>query len=515
MEAEQYQHPADVVESSDLSYVANVVRGVEHSDRHLHGSRAGDPRSDRRKKRRSTEPRVGKTRSRFGQPRASHPRAIKEIGDTSKKNENWSEPSAKSTGRLYHCDACDVWMPRGPSVWRTHVSGIKHRRQVLSLRYTGQRGEVFVSAFENEASIRLSGVGRHDRERKGSGKDREAAAKRSTALRAHNAFLSRARTMVSTHVLNMFGRDASRLYHSAAACFNDDAFLRCYDDATDAFAATVQTLDGQAAQSDAGTCLSGDDGRCLKRLASGTVLCVHFSVDCPGGIVRVVDDLQRKGPLAMVGDGSHDASRSDANVGNGIFPSHGEQIPHDGATDSRISVCVQARHSAARGGIDSGQAAAYFAAFQFLLDALSVPDHSVAGMNVERVRELEFECKGLLYPLGDAVFKQGFRHVLRGVRRLLEQNLRMQRVVLRLVDRASASRQMSEWTSRTVLDFQTGLKEVSEERDRACRMAVLMGTHHRLGSCSPVRMLPRSVLQLVMNRAISSKDVRQSLFEVQ
>ena len=34
-------------------------------------------------------------------------------------------------------------------MWEMHCQGIRHRRQVLSLRHTGARGTVLVSEFES------------------------------------------------------------------------------------------------------------------------------------------------------------------------------------------------------------------------------------------------------------------------------------------------------------------------------------------------------------------------------
>lgn len=51
--------------------------------------------------------------------------------------------------RVWHCAACDVWVPKREGDWEVHCRGIRHQRQLLSLRVTGQRGKLVLSAFES------------------------------------------------------------------------------------------------------------------------------------------------------------------------------------------------------------------------------------------------------------------------------------------------------------------------------------------------------------------------------
>ena len=61
-----------------------------------------------------------------------------------------SQPGPRSTARVAHCTACDVWVPRRPGDWEVHTAGIRHRRQLLSLRVHGERNRLVLSAFESE-----------------------------------------------------------------------------------------------------------------------------------------------------------------------------------------------------------------------------------------------------------------------------------------------------------------------------------------------------------------------------
>lgn len=51
--------------------------------------------------------------------------------------------------RVWHCAACDVWVPRREGDWEVHCRGIRHQRQLLSLRVHGERGRLVLSAFES------------------------------------------------------------------------------------------------------------------------------------------------------------------------------------------------------------------------------------------------------------------------------------------------------------------------------------------------------------------------------
>jgi hypothetical protein len=60
----------------------------------------------------------------------------------------YGRPGPSSTARVAHCEACDVWVPRRAGDWEVHVEGIRHRRQLLSLRVHGERNRLVLSAFE-------------------------------------------------------------------------------------------------------------------------------------------------------------------------------------------------------------------------------------------------------------------------------------------------------------------------------------------------------------------------------
>lgn len=49
------------------------------------------------------------------------------------------------------CELCACWVAGGAASWRTHVAGIQHRRQELSVRETGAPGRTIVSVFEADS----------------------------------------------------------------------------------------------------------------------------------------------------------------------------------------------------------------------------------------------------------------------------------------------------------------------------------------------------------------------------
>ena len=62
-------------------------------------------------------------------------------------------PSSRSNSKLYHCEACDCPVGAHERDWAVHISGVKHKRQLVSLLHTGQLGNNIVSLFEAEPGI--------------------------------------------------------------------------------------------------------------------------------------------------------------------------------------------------------------------------------------------------------------------------------------------------------------------------------------------------------------------------
>ena len=60
----------------------------------------------------------------------------------------YSRPSNRPNSKQYFCEACECSVAAREHDWFVHVSGIKHKRQLLSLLHTGQRGNCIVSLFE-------------------------------------------------------------------------------------------------------------------------------------------------------------------------------------------------------------------------------------------------------------------------------------------------------------------------------------------------------------------------------
>ena len=67
----------------------------------------------------------------------------------SRRLQQYQDPGPRSTAAALHCQACNCWVPRQPADnWQQHVKGIRHRRQLVSLRLTGHLGTMTVSLFE-------------------------------------------------------------------------------------------------------------------------------------------------------------------------------------------------------------------------------------------------------------------------------------------------------------------------------------------------------------------------------
>lgn len=62
----------------------------------------------------------------------------------------YNRPTQKSDPKRYFCEACSCSVAAHGNDWDTHVSGVKHQRQLVSLLHTGQLGSTIVSLFEAE-----------------------------------------------------------------------------------------------------------------------------------------------------------------------------------------------------------------------------------------------------------------------------------------------------------------------------------------------------------------------------
>ncbi|KAI3434869.1 hypothetical protein D9Q98_002923 [Chlorella vulgaris] len=143
----------------------------------------------------------------------------------------WSLPGPRSSARVAHCTACDVWVPQRAGDWQVHTAGIRHRRQLLSLKVHGERNHLVLSAFESmpgsgEAAHRLVGKAAADfglepgRRRQQQEQNRQCAPP--AALLEAAAGLRRE---AIKQLLNMFG--VGQMYNSAAATFEERALATC------------------------------------------------------------------------------------------------------------------------------------------------------------------------------------------------------------------------------------------------------------------------------------------------
>ncbi|EFN57243.1 expressed protein [Chlorella variabilis] len=138
----------------------------------------------------------------------------------------YSQPGPRSTARVAHCQACDVWV---------HTAGIRHRRQLLSLRVHGERNRLVLSAFESppdspEAAQRLVGRAAADfglaQPSSGAAQQQQAAPPPSPELLQA---ARRLRTQALKQLLNMFG--VGQLYSAAGAGFEERLLASCLQQA--------------------------------------------------------------------------------------------------------------------------------------------------------------------------------------------------------------------------------------------------------------------------------------------
>ena len=143
----------------DLSYVASLLSGEPQA--------AGGGGTRGRGRQQSRGQRGGRgglgsggggrapRREQGSRQRNSSQQAGPSAGPAPASEDPAASPGPQSTARALHCAACDCWVPRRPESWATHVAGIRHTRQALSLRVHGERGHLVLSAFES-----LPGEGR-------------------------------------------------------------------------------------------------------------------------------------------------------------------------------------------------------------------------------------------------------------------------------------------------------------------------------------------------------------------
>lgn len=138
---------------ADTSYIEQILLGT---------ALQGVPHKPPRQKKPSwtSETAGGQTQHRRGNSKASSQHPSTSAGpSTAPPAEPLSRPSSRSTPKLFHCEACDVWLPCKPlSNWDVHVAGIRHRRQLLSLREHGRRDRLVLSVFESDPAQQSSGT---------------------------------------------------------------------------------------------------------------------------------------------------------------------------------------------------------------------------------------------------------------------------------------------------------------------------------------------------------------------
>ena len=203
--------------AADLEWVAQVLQNepAPHQEparrgggfpRRKHGASRSWQGAGQHKEPAQNDGRSGNAGGRGGAARSGAPTSgVGSVGE-------FSQPGPESTQRALRCTACDCWVPRRQGDWETHLAGIRHRRQVLSLQVTGERGNLVLSTFESapgpsEPQHRLVGTAARDfglrqqqRQQQGSSADMHQL----TA--GQQEALGQLRTSALGQLLSMFGR---------------------------------------------------------------------------------------------------------------------------------------------------------------------------------------------------------------------------------------------------------------------------------------------------------------------
>jgi hypothetical protein len=138
--------PTKMGDAGELAYIANLLNGdPSQAPQNPAGAPRGRGRGRGRRGGHSGRGRGGSAAPNAGAGPSTAPAPTPADTDTDPLN----RPRESSSPKLWHCEACDVLVPRRPGDWEVHVAGIRHRRQVLSLREHGQRGRLVMSVFES------------------------------------------------------------------------------------------------------------------------------------------------------------------------------------------------------------------------------------------------------------------------------------------------------------------------------------------------------------------------------
>jgi hypothetical protein len=118
----------------ELDYICELL---------MHGSTSSSTRTN-------TESPVPSRNASTRRKKLKREKVVHGISTTQARNDidALSRPGSKSTKNAMHCEACDVWVANKPGNWAVHTAGIRHRRQVLSIREHGVGGGLVVSTFE-------------------------------------------------------------------------------------------------------------------------------------------------------------------------------------------------------------------------------------------------------------------------------------------------------------------------------------------------------------------------------
>eukprot|EP00887_Chlorella_sp_A99_P003415 scaffold7.g3415.t1 len=368
-------------------------------------------------------------------PAADTPRSESEPQDLSR-------PGTQSTPRALHCEACDCWVPRRPGDWATHLAGIRHRRQVLSLRVHGERGRLVLSAFESapsptEPTHRLVGraagafAGLPQQPQQGGGDGLHVV-----ALPAEQrAALAALRTAALGQLLSMFGH--SNVYHAAAAEFQPDRVLE----------ASASLAPSSAAAASGGPAAGGVTTLVA---ASGSALAATAWL------------LQRQ---------------------------EGQACAHVPISTLRLLCCSPHESAANPHAVavqrSTAQQAAMFAGLALVFQELR--------------RSTALQALRLELPQADASLplEQAWSHALLSLKAAIEQNAALRSVELHLPSAIPGGGSLRGAARRAL----PGLRDAAAAAAVPARAHVLLALHPRAGRCSLLQLLPLPLVQQVLDLA--------------
>jgi hypothetical protein len=404
--------------------------------------------------------------------------------------DKYNQPSDKSTDRVLHCATCDVWVPSRHGDWNVHISGIRHRRHVLSFREYGERGRLVLSAFESDPdpknpSHRIAGKasaaefgldqgasgsgGQYQKQRQGGKKkfdpvDRELEAMRTEAkkccLDIYGSGRIYSKVMENNFTVEQF-RNAKSLCDERIACRGLN-----YNDDKDKLIEQINSL--------------------------------RYSADNPAVLLCIAQQLRQGPEKQQQLSSKFPAAATDA-------------VQDDQEAPAKFLLPPIVILEIDFPDIGSDTLAAWLCSLHSFIHALA--DHP------DNAKRLIFAMHIALFENIDDIIRQGWHRIFRDIESLLlAKNTKLQELRFYLwsitfefehppeidsePDEERFSEGMQAYSSYVKAVTSEIFNAKTKETAASCRLAVLMSQHPRLGRCSLLQLLPGPVLQQILEEAV-------------